>query len=139
MNIITMYNNYNCFSIFEELDSTVFFNFLLLLLLFKSYVNKILHVHVFNSWFILSQEIGPSLYNGINSKGLYIDKDGDHVILFRSEPLLEVCTQFINTQNETECDNLIIIFSNFCRNKRECTKKKYHKMCSSYWCNKHDN
>lgn len=53
---------------------------------------------------------------------MYIDKDGDHVILFRSEPLLEVCTQFINTQNETECDNLIIIFSNFCRNKRECTK-----------------
>lgn len=86
-----MYNNYNCFSIFEDLDSTVFFNFLC--------VTKILHVHVFNSWFILSQEIGPSLYNGINSKGLYIDKDGDHVILFRSEPLLEVCTQFINKQN----------------------------------------
>lgn len=68
---------------------------------------------------ILSQEIGPSLYNGINSKGLYIDKDGDHVILFRSEPLLEVCTQFINKQ--TECDNLNIIFSHFCRNKRDCT------------------
>lgn len=40
MNIIIMYNNYNCFLIFEDLDLIVFFNFLCVI--------KILYVYVFN-------------------------------------------------------------------------------------------